>query len=107
MVPVLPYALARIGKLVPYDSGSKLLLERDLRLRAQAGEKKYGTVLKTGNGRDAIVDAFQELQDAVMYLQQRLLERDGELAIEYLLDQAIWLALDVADVIRKEAGNVD
>lgn len=35
------------------------------------GLKKYGTVLKTNNGRDANLDAMQELADALQYITQK------------------------------------
>lgn len=43
--------------------------------RVQLGRERYGTVLKTHNGRDALVDAFEEALDLVMYLAQAILER--------------------------------
>jgi len=47
----------------------------DLFARSKMGEKKYGTVLQAGNGRDALWDAYQEALDLVMYLRQAILER--------------------------------
>lgn len=38
--------------------------------RASAGLAKYKTYLETNNGRDPLVDAFQEVIDLVMYLGQ-------------------------------------
>lgn len=38
------------------------------------GAEKYGTVLKTWNGRDVHKDILQELIDAVMYLEQARIE---------------------------------
>lgn len=52
------------------------LVISDLRARAAAGLLKYGTALKTGNGRDALVDLYQELLDAAMYARQRIAEGD-------------------------------
>jgi len=49
----------------------------DMVRRAESGERKYGTALKTGNGRDALMDAYQEALDLSMYLRQAILERDG------------------------------
>lgn len=56
---VLPYVLA------------------DLQERAEAGLKKYGTYLRTMNGRDPLWDAYQEILDAAMYLRQLILERES------------------------------
>lgn len=49
---------------------------KDLMDRAIFGEKKYKTLLKTSNGRDALLDAYQEQLDNLMYLKQAMLERD-------------------------------
>ena len=38
--------------------------------------KDYGTGLQTFNGRDALIDLYQELMDAVMYLRQLIAEED-------------------------------
>ncbi len=46
-------------------------LERD-----QIGRERYGTPLQVGNGRDALVDAYQEALDLVVYLRQAIEERD-------------------------------
>jgi len=55
------------------------LVVRDLVDRAEAGNKKYGTYLETGNGRDALIDAYQEALDLCMYLRQAIEERkDGQ-----------------------------
>lgn len=37
---------------------------------------RYGTLLMTHNGRDALVDAYQETLDLVMYLAQVIMERE-------------------------------
>lgn len=47
---------------------------KDLATRREAGTKKYGTELLTNNGRNALVDAYQEALDLVMYLKQQLME---------------------------------
>jgi len=48
---------------------------KDLQDREVVGIKRYGTPLQTENGRDALMDAYQEALDLVMYLKQVLLER--------------------------------
>ena len=49
-------------------------LAQDFARRSLKGRLEYGTSLKTHNGRDALVDAYQELLDAAVYLHQRWLE---------------------------------
>jgi hypothetical protein len=47
----------------------------DMRARDNLGRAKYGTPLQWFNGRDPLVDLYQELLDAVVYLKQELMER--------------------------------
>lgn len=42
--------------------------------RAEFGHSRYNTELKTFNGRDALVDTYQELIDGAMYVKQRIME---------------------------------
>lgn len=50
----------------------------DLTRRSQTSSLDYGTPLTADNGRDALVDAYQEALDLVMYLKQALMERNGK-----------------------------
>jgi hypothetical protein len=50
----------------------------DLVARQEVGIAKYGTPLKTHNGRDALVDAYQESLDLLMYLRQWMMENQEE-----------------------------
>lgn len=49
----------------------------DLQARTAVGERKYGRPLETHNGRDALLDAYEEALDLCQYLKQVLLERDA------------------------------
>ena len=53
------------------------LVVRDMMARDRVGRERYGVPLQPHNGRDALVDLYQELLDAVVYLRQHFLERDG------------------------------
>lgn len=46
----------------------------DLLARKEFGLDKYGTILQIGNGRNFLLDLYQELLDAVVYARGRLLE---------------------------------
>lgn len=46
----------------------------ELTTRAEFGLKKYGTYLKTWNGRSAAQDLREELLDALMYNEQMIME---------------------------------
>jgi hypothetical protein len=50
----------------------------DLKRRDEIGTIKYGTTLQSNNGRDCLMDAYQEVLDLAMYLRQVIMERDGE-----------------------------
>ncbi len=66
-------------QITPHGKGADVeaLVHKDLRARIDSGEKKYGERLTTHNGRDALLDLYQELLDAVVYLRQALYERDN------------------------------
>ena len=51
------------------------LVIADMRERDAAGLARYGTRLQAGNGRDALVDAYQEALDLAVYLRQAIEER--------------------------------
>jgi hypothetical protein len=52
------------------------LVMSDIEARVEAGYRQYGTKLQAHNGRDALMDAYQEAIDLVMYLRQAIAERD-------------------------------
>ena len=55
------------------------LVISDLQDRDRVGTIKYGTTLQSNNGRDPLVDAYQEALDLCMYLRQAICERDTDL----------------------------
>jgi hypothetical protein len=48
----------------------------DLTERQRLGIARYGTTLQPHNGRDALVDAYQEALDLALYLRQAIAEQD-------------------------------
>lgn len=50
------------------------LVIADIEKRKAVGIERYGTILQAGNGRDAILDLYEELLDACMYCKQILVE---------------------------------
>ena len=60
------------GKMIVLD-----LVRKDLEDRAIVGNEKYGTYLMTHNGRNSLMDAYQEALDLCMYLRQAIYEKDG------------------------------
>jgi hypothetical protein len=51
------------------------LVMADIKARDQLGQQRYGTRLQANNGRDALVDAYQEALDLAFYLRQAIEER--------------------------------
>jgi len=54
------------------------LVLNDFQNRDSEGRRKYGTPLQPFNGRDALIDAYQEALDLTVYLRQAIYERDGK-----------------------------
>lgn len=46
----------------------------DIEARRELGIRRYGTALQPHNGRNALLDAYEEAIDLAMYLKQRLIE---------------------------------
>lgn len=53
------------------------LVIQDMKERDQVGRERYGTPLQAFNGRDALVDAYQEALDLAVYLRQAIVERNS------------------------------
>jgi hypothetical protein len=56
------------------------LVIEDMQARDRLGRERYGVPLQPFNGRDALVDLYQELLDAVVYLRQEIEERAQRVA---------------------------
>ena len=82
----------------------------DIRERAETGKRKYGTYLKTKNGRDPLWDAYQEAVDLVMYLRQAILEQEKndrqEATIARLQGQRLPCGHTVMDLEQLDNGEV-
>lgn len=51
------------------------LVVADMQARDQLGRERYGTPLRAHNGRDPLVDAYEEALDLAVYLRQAIVER--------------------------------
>ncbi len=49
----------------------------DMQARKQLGLERYKTLLQADNGRDSLLDLYEELEDAVAYAKQVQVERGG------------------------------
>lgn len=54
------------------------LVVADMQARDEVGMHRYGTRLQPHNGRDVLIDLYQELLDAAVYTRQAIYERDGK-----------------------------
>lgn len=54
------------------------LVTNDLEERYRIGLERYGVALQPFNGRDALIDAYEEAIDLVFYLRQAIYERDNK-----------------------------
>jgi len=63
-----------LDRWMPHAAGAPAL-RADLADRKQVGLERYGTTLQAGNGRNALVDAYQEALDLLVYLRQAMTER--------------------------------
>lgn len=52
-------------------------VKKDLDERNQLGYQSYGGPMEPHDGRDALVEAYQEALDLVMYLKKAIVERNG------------------------------
>jgi hypothetical protein len=51
------------------------LVVKDLEARKQLGIERYGVALQAHNGRNTLLDLYEELQDAVIYIKGLLEEQ--------------------------------
>lgn len=54
------------------------LVINDLTARKEFGTRLYGTPLQPFNGRNALLDAYEEALDLCCYLKQALLEQETQ-----------------------------
>lgn len=54
------------------------LVIQDMAQRHQLGIERYGRALQPHNGRNALVDAYQEALDLCVYLRQVIYEQQGQ-----------------------------
>lgn len=70
-----PSIVSQPGSIATQSRPIWELVIEDINARDHVGRKKYGTPLQANNGRDALIDAYQEALDLVVYLRQEIEER--------------------------------
>ncbi len=74
----------------------------DMRERDKLGRERYGTPLQAHNGRDALVDAYQEALDLAVYLRQAIEER--KIKIVMVADMRCSYCGGTGQVVRSAAN---
>jgi hypothetical protein len=76
--------------------------------RDRMGREKYGVPLMTNNGRDSLVDAYQESMDLAVYLRNFAAEAGSfpsDITPRQLYDDAVFLMLRLRALIFKRDGR--
>lgn len=71
----------------------------DMQERHKVGVKRYGTPLQAGNGRNHLVDAYQELLDFTVYIRTQL----EEMQVDPLRVLHAMSGMPVEEVFTEEA----
>lgn len=76
----MTHGLSAAEQPIPKGEGPPIfdLMMKDIEERKASGIETYGEALRAHNGRDPLIDAYQEALDLAVYLRQELYERYGE-----------------------------
>lgn len=103
--------IGQLGTPLPRGVAVFDVLVQDMRARDAAGRERYGVPLTAHNGRDQLVDAYQETLDAVVYMRASIEESVGQvreiLMRTYAIQLALALSMRVAILGRDAAKAVD
>ena len=86
-------------------NGDTTCLCIDLMSRADVGYKKYGVYLQPGNGRDSIIDAYQEVLDCVKYLRTAIHEGRAPGWMRRYYHDMLLMAYDMSACINRNCGE--
>lgn len=75
------------------SGATELLVIADLEARKTFGLEKYGTMLQAFNGRDPLMDAYQETLDQVVYLRQCVDEHPTDVFMQRGYAESLKLAV--------------
>jgi len=68
--------LVQLSERIKADLPLAHALIRDIEDRAKLGTEKYGEALRAFNGRDPLIDSYQEVLDGWVYLRQNREEKE-------------------------------
>jgi hypothetical protein len=77
-------------------------IAEDTEARIRLGERKYGTRLKAHNGRDAMLDLYQEVLDGINYAKQLVMEnKDDDTFYRHLVDLACLIKVKLDNPVKQ------
>jgi hypothetical protein len=103
VVPVFMEVLQTHTEEMPQDA--RLMFYSRVYKRLNEGMAKYGRPLLTNNGRDSLMDAWEEAIDGVQYLIQAYCE--GRLSNPSLIHQQVKIALQIEQEILSNVMGSD
>lgn len=112
-VPIWELVIKDCDTMIRADEERALLIA-DMRERHRIGCERYGTPLQANNGRDALVDAYQEALDLCAYLKQASIEGvpipgyrsgSGRTYTDKLYIAAVRIAAEIRKLIRLRKGE--
>jgi hypothetical protein len=77
LLDVTEALIDRLADTTMIQTQMKKVLLEDITYRSSIGLDRYGTRLKTHNGRDSLIDLYEELLDAYFYAMQHELENSS------------------------------
>lgn len=75
--PAWEMVIEYVGQMYPDDYELKTTIIDEMKERDSIGRKRYGVPLTGGNGRDSLIDAYQEALDFAVYLMAWLDENNA------------------------------
>lgn len=87
-----------IEDLQTWVSNARWRVIGDIQARKEVGLQRYGTLLQAYNGRDALMDAYQEALDLAQYLKQAIVE--GDLRMMVLYNDSLRIACHLRNAIE-------
>lgn len=85
----------------------KIIMEDDLPRRRLHGVMKYGQELQAFNGRDPVLDAYEEATDLMVYLKQLLEENAALVHYTFGYDSDVWCSRCELTVFEAFTAGVD
>lgn len=80
-------------------------LVKDMQERDAIGKERYGVRLQPFNGRDALIDAYQEIADCTVYAKQYALEHPDDADVQKLYKQSLLLVMFFKSRILAREGK--